>query len=448
MPKKPASVLTFYTILGFSLAGYIFLGYFTQRTNFIQFIILFGLLITGYIFINITNPDESLIKKGIVISVLFRFSLLLMLPNLSDDYFRFIWDGRLFAHGINPFTVMPSSFIRSDEALSTGLGQDLFSSMNSQEYYTIYPPVLQFIFRLSTILFPTNILGAVVIMRLIIIAAEAGSIFLLDSILRKLQLPLKNVLLYALNPLVIIELSGNLHFEALMIFFLLLSVHLLWRKQLIIAAFIFALAVCSKLLPLMFLPLLIKQIGIKKSIQFYLICGISCILLFAPFVDRQFLSDISSSLQLYFQKFEFNASIFYIIRWIGFQTHGYDVIGISGILLSFITTAAIIIFSAFQKRKGIVPFFNGMLFCITSYFIFTTTVHPWYITTLVALCTVTTIRFPLVWSGLIVLTYFAYRSVPYSESMLIVATEYFFLFLYMLYEWKMAGRGSLKSYSS
>lgn len=435
MIKKSVSPLSFYSILIFSLVGYVLLGYFTERTNFTQLITLFGLLFGGYFYLVNVNLNENFIKQGIVLSVLFRLSLLFMLPNLSDDYFRFVWDGRLSAHGINPFVVMPSSFINSDHAISTGLSRELFSSMNSPEYYTIYPPVLQFIFLLSAQLFPSNILGSVIVMRAFIIAAEIGSIFLLSGILKKLELPSKNVLLYALNPLVIIELSGNIHFEALMIFFLLFSVYLLLKERFVFSAIVFSLAICSKLLPLMFLPLLPKQIGIKKSIIFYSICGITTVLLFIPFVDQQFIGNISSSINLYFQKFEFNASIFYSVRWAGFQTLGYDVIGKAGAILSAIVMVAILSISFFQKRKDIISLFSGMLFCITIYFAFATVVHPWYISTLVALSVFTSFRYPLIWSGLIVLTYFTYRTIPYSENLILVSIEYTALFGFFMYEW-------------
>lgn len=435
MIKKSVSNIAFYSILSLSLVGYVLLGYFTERTNFTQLITLFGLLFGGYFYLVSTNLSESFIKQGILFSILFRLSLLFMLPNLSDDYFRFIWDGRLSAHGINPFVVMPSSFIDSDQAVSAGINRELFSSMNSPGYYTIYPPVLQFVFWLSAHLFPSNILGSVIVMRLFIIAAEIGSIFLFSVILKKLELPSKNTLLYALNPLVIVELSGNIHFEALMVFFLLLSIYLLLKEQMIFSAIVFSLAICSKLLPLMFLPLLPRQIGIKKSMVFYSVCGFTTILFFMPFIDQQFVGNISSSINLYFQKFEFNASIFYLVRWIGYEMVGYNVIEKAGIILSAISMLAILSTSFFQKKNHIISLFESILFCLTIYFAFATIVHPWYITTLVALSVFTSLRYPLVWSGLIVLTYFTYRSVPYSENLQLVTVEYMALFGFFIYEW-------------
>ncbi len=189
---------------------------------------------------------------------------------------------------------------------------------------------------------------------------------------------------------------------------------------------------------------------------FYFICGITSILLFIPclsgkqaFIDKEFIGNTSSSISLCFHSFESNASIFYIVRWVGFETLGYDVIGKAGAILSLIAMAGIFSIAIFQKGlpasqagKDVI-FFSAMLFCLTIYFAFATVVHPWYITTLVALSVFTNWRFPVAWSALIALTYFTYRSVPYSESLFLVSIEYLFLFGLMTYEWNESRKKTL-----
>lgn len=436
MFKQPNSSIIFYAVTGLSLVGYLLLGYSTDRSNFPQLMALFGLLFIGYFYLITANLNEKYINQCVLFSILFRFSLVCMLPNLSDDYFRFVWDGRLLAHGINPFSVMPSVFIESRQVVLDGLDHQLFYSMNSQNYYTVYPPVLQFIFFVSVKLFYTNILGSVIVMRIVIITAEIGSVFLMSLILKKLNQPSKNILFYTLNPLIIIELTGNLHFEAVMIFFLLLAVFLLLKEQLTLSAIVFSFSICSKLLPLILLPLLLKRIGFKQSMWFYFICGIMTLLIFTPFIDKKFIENITSSIGLYFHSFEFNASIFYIIRWVGNETLGYNVIEKAGTILLIIAMAGIFSVAIFQKEKDVASIFVAMFFCFAIYFSCATIVHPWYISTLVALSVFTKWRFPLLLSGLIVLTYFTYRTVPYSENLLLVAIEYLILYCFIIYEWK------------
>ncbi|MEO0876545.1 MAG: hypothetical protein AAFY48_18235 [Bacteroidota bacterium] len=91
---------------------------------------------------------------------------------------------------------------------------------------------------------------------------------LLIRLLRYWSLPEERVLWYALNPLIIVEVVGNLHFEGAMIFFLLLGLWALLRWKgsdnkwwLAISAVAMAMAVSSKLLPLLFFPFLIRRLG-------------------------------------------------------------------------------------------------------------------------------------------------------------------------------------------
>lgn len=432
IPTKPKPL--FYGIFAISLILYICLGYFTERSHFWQVALLYGLLFIGYFYIISFNPSEKEVGEGILLSILLRVSLLFMLPNLSDDYFRFIWDGRLLTHHINPFSILPSAFIQTAQAAQSGLNPHLYHSLNSPNYYTIYPPVLQYVFGLSTKMSRT-IAGSVFIMHASIILIEVGNFFIMKKILQDFNLPAKRVLIYALNPLVIMELTGNLHFEAFMIFFVLLSVFLLHRQKIILSALCFSVAVCCKLLPLLFLPLLIKRIGTMKSITFYIVCCVTTLLLFFPFILNQNILHLASSIDLYFQKFEFNASIFYLVKWIGFNLTGFDIIREAGFALSFCVFAVVIIISYYQKRDFL-SIFASMLLCITAYLMFSTTVHPWYVTSLVALTVFTNWRYPVIWSCFIILSYYTYRIVPYSESYALVVVEYLAVLVFALYEMK------------
>jgi alpha-1,6-mannosyltransferase len=243
-----------YFILSLSLIGYVVLGYFTPRTEFYILVLLFGILFLGYAYLISLELENRMIQQGIYAAILFRGMLLLMMPNLSDDIYRFVWDGNLLANGINPFLVLPSQFIQSTQAQQIGFNLELYQSLNSPEYYTIYPPVLQAVFYIAAKISSTHILGNVLVMRICILASEIGSIYLITKLLELFKLPSKNIFLYALNPLVIIELTGNIHFEAFLIFFLLLALYFMLKEKLMLSALAFALSVGSKLIPLMVLP--------------------------------------------------------------------------------------------------------------------------------------------------------------------------------------------------
>ncbi|MFN7259780.1 MAG: polyprenol phosphomannose-dependent alpha 1,6 mannosyltransferase MptB [Cyclobacteriaceae bacterium] len=178
----------------------------------------FVLLFLIYVWV-LRSESETEISFWIVAAILFRLCFLFSTPLLSDDFYRFIWDGRLLAAGVHPFAELPRFYIENNSTIP-GIDKSLFDKLNSPDYFTIYPPVNQLIFWVAARLSFGSILSGVVVIRLFIIASEIGTIWLIKKILHHYQLPARNALLYALNPLVIIELTGNLHFEALLIFFL------------------------------------------------------------------------------------------------------------------------------------------------------------------------------------------------------------------------------------
>jgi alpha-1,6-mannosyltransferase len=431
MDRRSAIQIIVFTLL--SLLGYIWLGYGTVRSDFAQLIVLFGLLSGLYILALYKKVFDVGFPLILGSAVLLRASLMFMTPNLTDDYFRYIWDGLLFAHGYNPYLILPSQFINSSHAV-TGITDSLYAGLNSPNYYTVYPPVCQFIFGLSAKLAGGNILGNIIIIRLVILLAEFGAIVFLHRLASKLAVSPKVVAIYALNPLVIIELTGNLHLEAVMLLFLVLAIYLLVLRKQLYAAASFGLAVGVKLLPLIFLPLLIKRLGLVKSTIFYSVVIATLVVFFLPFYGVELIPNFFSSLRLYFQTFEFNASLYYLLRWIGYRLTGYNIIATLGTILAIVTFLTIITIAVREKTVTWLSLFQGMLMCLTAYFLFATTVHPWYITSLVLISLFTNYRYPILWSVVIILSYAAYRTIPYSENLWLVAIEYIVILSCMGYE--------------
>jgi len=404
-----------------SIAVYLLLGYEVPRTDFPALIGLFAALFLCY---GLLLKSNLPVKTGLFLALGFRLLLLLATPALSDDYFRFLWDGRLLLAGENPFLHLPRFYAEHNFSGIPGLNQQLFSGLNSPDYFSVYPPVCQFVFWLAALIGPKNNLAGIVTIRVILILAEAGSFWLLLKLLQQFKLPAKNVLLFALNPLIILELTGNLHFEALVIFFTLLAFYFFSHKRYHFSAIALGFAICSKLVPLLVLPFVFRRLGFKKGMRFCSVTGLTCLVLFLPFVSSELLAHFGSSLNLYFQKFEFNASVYYVLRWLGFYFYGYNQIAKIGVLLS-LTTLLLISWLAFRE-KGIstatLPL--GFLQGLTIYYLLATIIHPWYITTLVALSAITTSRFAVVWSGLAVLSYAAYQTNSYTENPWLLALEY------------------------
>lgn len=410
-----------------SLLGYVWIGYFTPRSDAWQVIGLFAILFTGYGWVVKRNaPEPRLWPWMLSAAFAFRLTLLGMTPNLSDDFYRFFWDGTLLASGQNPYLILPRQHP----------DWPLFRHLNSPDYFTVYPPLHQALTALGPWFFPSSLFGQIVVLRLEILAAEIATVWLMLRLLDRYRLARANVLLYALNPLVVVELTGNLHLEGIMLAFLLGAVFFLEQRRWLSSALSWGAAVAVKLVPLVFLPLLVRRMGWGRTAGFAAVVGMVNALLFAPFFSWELVENVASSLDLYFQKFEFNASVYYLVRAAGYRLVGYNVIRDAGPLLAAVALLLMGFVFRWQNRQSNSgpAFFTAILLVHTAYLAFATTVHPWYITSLVGYAVFTPLRYAVVWSGLVVLSYTAYGAAGVRENGWLLTLEYGVVYFWLLAE--------------
>lgn len=434
----PAFRLRFLHLPALLLLGltYGMLAYATPRAQFGQ---LLGLLVVAFGLYGLLLKTRLPLRTGLLAALLLRLLWLPALPAFSDDYHRFRWDGLLVANGINPYQYRPDELVAATSAAGL-MAADvavknqnpatknelvlLYPKLNSPHYYSVYPPVCQAVYGLASGLFPTTERGAVLVLRLVLLLAEAGMAALLLALLRAFGQPAHRALWYLLNPLVVVELTGNLHFEGLMICLALLAVWLLMRGRWALSAGALGLAVGTKLLPLLLLPLLLRRLNWRRFVAYAAVVGLTLSVLFVPFVSLDLLRNISRSLTLYFSKFEFNASVYYLLRAIGYRITGYNEIARIGPALALLTTGLTLWLAWREKPLSWPQLLRTFLLILTVYYFNATVVHPWYIVPLVALSVFTPYWFALVWSGVVVLSYAAYQTMAYTENLWLLALEY------------------------
>ncbi|MBI6119205.1 glycosyltransferase 87 family protein [Salegentibacter maritimus] len=422
------------------LTGVAFYGSFAYDLNRADFIKLVGLY-TGLFFISfkLIQLEKTNFWMLAGAAIIFRLVFIAATPNLSQDFYRFIWDGQLILEGNNPYLSVPDNWKELLASLNL-TKQKLIQGMGSLSAgnYTSYPPVNQLLFTISTFLGGKSILGSVIAMRFFIVLADLGTLYLGRKLLLKLNLPPYQIFWFILNPFIIIELTGNLHFEAVMLFFFTWAIYLLHHKKWIWSAVFLGISVSVKLLPLLFLPLLlnyfirskkiensgIHALNFKKLLGYYFVVGLTVKFSFLPFISSEFISNFSASIALWFQKFEFNASIYYIIRWIGFQLKGYNIIATAGKMLPLVVTLILLGLAFFQRNNSTEKLLKTMLLAVSVYFFLSTTVHPWYIATPLLLSVFTRYRFALIWSFLVVLSYSAYNDAGFRENYWLIGIEY------------------------
>jgi hypothetical protein len=164
---------------------------------------------------------RGLLVAVLFFSVMFRCIVWFGEPALSDDIYRYVWEGRLSAAGINPFAYAPEH-----SGLMQFRDTGIFPHINNKHLPTIYPPLSQFIFALSAGISPT-----VGTMKAAFAFFDLATIAVLLMTLRALNLNLLQAAVYALNPLVIMEFAGSGHLDSAGIFFLMLALYCCIRKK-------------------------------------------------------------------------------------------------------------------------------------------------------------------------------------------------------------------------
>lgn len=425
----------------------IYLGYFVQRSDFQAFITAYGVFFGLYCWAVFFPPwpwTAQQRKYLIYVGILLRVGLLFSIPNLSDDYARFLWDGHLTVAGLHPFLYTPD-YLFEQQLIPPNMPEILYQSMNSPEYYTVYPPVCQLVFAAAAWIFSSNVQGGVVVLKLFLLLCEIGTLFYLGKLqpnisskkVENAPFTTQTALMYALNPLVILEISGNAHFEGAMIFFWIASLVALQNGQNLRSAFFWASAVASKLLPLLALPIVWWRLGWRKGSIFVATLGFFLLILFAPLITV--LPNILESLDLYFRQFQFNASIYYLVREIGFANKGWDIGEFSGPILGSITVLGVFIISLLTARENqvnrpITSISVALLWALFLHLSMSATVQPWYITVPFALSLTTKWRFPVVWTGLAALSYSHYTGGGFLENYRIIALEYILLWAFIVRE--------------
>lgn len=418
------------SILLFSVACYAFVFYVVKsRENTLSLFIVYGLLFACYLIALNYLKKYSNTKNHFLLyfSIGLRLVPLLSMPILSDDFYRFIWDGQVLHNRINPFAYTPFQII--NDQLQNG-NTIIFNNLNSPNYYSVYPPVNQFIFWLSGFAPKNSILLSVIILRLCLLAFDIGNLILIKKLLIYKKLKPNLIYIYALNPLIIIEFVGNLHFEVAMLFFMLLSIYLFLKEKSNWSAVCLGLAVCTKLLPVIFVPLLLKEIGWLKTITYGFLVASTSLLLFLPFLHNEHLqANFVSSIKLYYGFFEFNGSFYQLFKYWGWVYFGYNPMKYISKILIMLTILGFVL--TYIKSKNI---FEGLFFLFFIYCVFGAIVHPWYILPLIAFSPFIPWRFGVLWSGIIFVSYYTYKSYPYNESIFLVAIEYTLLFSFVIYE--------------
>ncbi|MEO6189984.1 MAG: hypothetical protein ABIO44_06100, partial [Saprospiraceae bacterium] len=236
----------------------VILFYSAQQSEFISIIFPYSIAFVAYILMYyLFNPSYH-IKLIIFLALLVRVTSLFYFPHLSNDIYRFWWDGELINSGINPFNYTPKQIM--DLELIRGETVKLcFDKMNSPEYFTVYPPLCQLLFSICSKISGENLYLFSLLLKITFFITEIFSFKYFNRLLKITNSSPKILFLIFLNPLLILECYGNLHFEIILINFLIISIVYLYESKMLHSGFALGISAISKLTSLILVPFYILK---------------------------------------------------------------------------------------------------------------------------------------------------------------------------------------------
>lgn len=302
----------------------------------------------------------------LAIGLICRIALLPSRPLFDDDIHRYLWDGSVLAHGVNPYTYPPSApelaYLRDGNWAHVGY----------PEIRTIYPPAAQALFAVSHLIGLGSLLG----LKSVFFLFDAGNMLLIMGLLGLLRRPKCWVIAYAWSPLAIKEFSNSGHLEPVMLFSLLLALcgWLGNKRHNRMASVSFALTVLVKMFPIILLPVAYR-LGRWRALA---LIGAVVLAAHLPFTGAGRL--IFSGTGIYAQHWEFNSSLFVLLK------SGMQLIhpGLSAMLARVIVASSIVLYAVYSGKKldptdrlAVVTTVRNML---AVSLLLMPTVDPWYVT--------------------------------------------------------------------
>lgn len=346
-------------------------------------------------------PRASVTRKlawGIFIAgALMRLVMAASQPILEDDFYRYLWDGAVTAHGHNPYTIRPADARAGGEGVSNemiALAQEsgvVLQRVNHPALGTIYPPVTQMDFAIAHWIAPWSHAGLLAIYY----AADCAVFALLIALLRRVNKSPTLVLVYWWNPLCVKEIYNSLHMDILLLPFLLLFLLMLLRGRPVIASSALAVATAIKLWPVLLLaPLAVvlrkSPRTLAISITVFLVLST---LLLAPMAATRTLGD-ASGVAAYGARWEMNDALFMIFPWsvkhiaatMGHTLSAGEAHRAGKVIAGFLLLSAIALICRraahrnCTKSDSVPLIVVATLWTIAALFLLSPTQFPWYFT--------------------------------------------------------------------
>lgn len=328
----------------------------------------------------------------LLFAVLFRLIGVCGFPILEDDFYRYLWDGRMTIETGSAYGVAPSALF-NDTSISESF-ETILGLINYPDIATVYGPVCQWVFALGYLIAP----GQVWPLQFIFVLADLGIILLLLRLAKPLF-----VLLYAWSPLLIKEFAFTAHPDVLGVFFMVAAFHAYTRQSFYCLAILLALAVGVKVFAFLLIPLLLRF-----HWRAWLVFFATAVCIALPFGIKA--AWLPEGLNAMASDWLFNAPLYTVLAlWLPISV-------IKMVLLSvFVMTAAGYFFYVIYNQLTL-PIRADLLYGI--FFLCIPVFNPWYIVWLLPFATIYPSRWAWTASFCLLLAYASGINLPNTSLQL------------------------------
>ncbi len=312
-------------------------------------------------------------------AIIFRLLLLFTVPTLSDDVYRYMWDGYVANNGVSPYAYP----IDAPELDYLDTPQRALA--NNRWMASPYLPAAQLLFAALARFLPPNPLYFQIVM----IIFDLLAALLIVKLLTLVRQPAHRILIYLWNPLVIVEIAHGAHIDGLMVCLTLLAIWLTLSPRqtkltIWLAPVALALATLTKVLPIFLLPILIWRWRWRQLFLY----GLVIIGLATPFglsagwglTGPLNGAGLFGAIRIYADQWNFNSGLFHWLE--------VDWLPLLGIVQPTVWAKRIVgagmflVLSAvwLEARRSLDIYSTLRLMAVPfmAYLLLTTTVHPWY----------------------------------------------------------------------
>ncbi len=355
-----------------------------------------------------------------------RLVALPMMPWLSDDVYRYLWDGRLLVHGYNPYAHLPES------PVLLHLRGSLFDLVDYTHISTLYPPLAQLLFGGAVAigsLFTDSWLGGYFVWKAILLAAEALGAYAAYRALRLLHMPVARLALYLFLPLPVIECAGQAHIDGLLVapigglMYLcaaLYSAAPAFSTAVVKRRSLYAGALAAVLFLLKIVPVVALLPLLRTRLRFDLFFGVAAALVLIPsipfFLHPDALPQFLAVVRFYSHVSQFNGVALYTLMHVLELARVRDWWLVAPSVLSALRAAAVLVCGLLTRPRTPHAIIRTSLLVLTVAMLLSGKVHIWYFVPLLLLnCVVGWWWLPL-FASASVFTYAIYVGSEWKEA--------------------------------